>query len=143
MDRGCFYRNTNLPMLAAMDASRSRRRYQGWQPWTNLDRGCSRNRMSLRWQGPVDRMQVGMDGIAVCAWMLRSSDALGHRRYYGLGMDVLVIGCLGRRIGASSQAPHEPGAKGLAAQLQQLHTTVLSWQRWMLLEPDALGNEHY
>ena len=76
----------------------------------------------------------------VWAWMPRSSDALGHGRYSGLGMDVLVIGCLGRRIWASSRAPHEPGAKGLAA---QLHTAVLSWQRWMLLEPDALGNKHY
>ena len=92
--------------------------------------------MSLRWQGPVDRM----DGIVVWAWMLRSSDALGHGRYFGLGMDVLVIGCPGRRICASSRAPHEPGAKGLAA---QLHTAVFSWQRWMLLEGDALGNKHY
>ena len=53
-------------------------------------------------------MQLGMDVIAVWAWMLRSSDALEHGRYYGLGMDALVIG---QRIWASSLAPGEPGAK--------------------------------
>ena len=88
-----------------------------WKRWMNLDRGCSRNRMSLRWQRPADRMQLGMDVILVWAWMLRSSDALGPGRYYGLGVDALVIGCLGQRIWASSRAPDKPVAKGLAAQL--------------------------
>ena len=58
----------------------------------------------------------------VWAWIFWSSDAFR------------------RRIWASSRAPHEPGAKGLAA---QLHTAVLNWQRWMLLEPDALGNKYH
>ena len=88
-----------------------------WKRWINLDRRCSRNRMSLRWQRPADRMQLGMDVILVWAWMLRSSDAPGPGRYYGLGVDALVIRCLGQRIWASSRAPDKPVAKGLAAQL--------------------------
>ena len=34
-----------------------------------------------------------MDITMVGAWMLWSSDAVKHERYYDLGMDALVIGC--------------------------------------------------
>ena len=34
-----------------------------------------------------------MNVIMVWAWMLWSSDAVKHERYYGLGMDALVTGC--------------------------------------------------
>ena len=34
-----------------------------------------------------------MDIIMVWAWMLWSSDAVKQERYYGLGMDALVIRC--------------------------------------------------
>ena len=41
-------------------------------------------------------MQSNINDIMACAWMLWSSDAVEHERYYGLGMDgmdALVIGC--------------------------------------------------
>ena len=39
------------------------------------------------------RMQSNMNVIMLWAWMLWSSDAVEHERYYDLGMDALVIGC--------------------------------------------------
>ena len=67
--------------------------------------------MSLSWQRPADRLQLGMDAIVLWVWMLLSSDALEHGCYYGLGVDALVIGCLGQRIWESSRAADEPGVK--------------------------------
>ena len=37
-------------------------------------------------------MQTNMNIVIVCAWMLLSSDAVEHERYYCLGVDALVIG---------------------------------------------------
>ena len=34
-----------------------------------------------------------MNVLMVWAWVLWSSDAVEHERYYGLGMGALVIGC--------------------------------------------------
>ena len=64
--------------------------------------------MSLRWQRPADRMQLGMDVILVWAWMLRSSDALGPGRYYGLGVDAWSSDALDKGFGRHLERQTNP-----------------------------------
>ena len=57
--------------------------------------GCSRT-STILWLAhgcSGDRMQPNMTVIMVRAWVLWSSDAVEHQRYYGWRMDALVVGC--------------------------------------------------
>ena len=82
-------------------------------------------------------MQSNINIIMVSAWMLWSSDAVEHERYYGLGMDVW-----------SSDAVEHTHYSGFgmdtySGHRMQLTMNIIMVWAWMLRSSDAVEREHY
>ena len=122
MDASRSYHLGSDGCISIVDACR-KRTLPGWQQWMHLDRGClskpdvtrlAAMDASRTWMlAETGRCHVGSDG---CMWIVDASRnttlpgwqrwmnldrAIRNRPYCGLGMDALVIGCLGQKIWAS------------------------------------------
>ena len=81
-------------------------------------------------------MQSNMNVVMVWAWMLWSSDAVKHERYYALGMDTLVIGC------SRTQAFSWFGHGCFGHQMQSNMNVIMVWAL-ILWSSDAVEHEQY
>ena len=136
-----MHSNTNASMLWAWMLSSSsaleNKRYYGLC-MNALKIECTRTR-SLLWFGhgcSRHRVHWNTNFIMVRAWMLSSSSALEHERYYGLGTDAFVIECTGTRTllwfghGCFHHRVHS-------------NTNVSMLWAWMLSSSSALEHECY